>query len=92
MLEALNTERRWPGSVVRRFGHLVGVVEAMVGVRAAYFAALLKQRTTAKTTVARLEELVAAWREDAAIAYGKALSAYQRARGDKGSVVPKDEW
>jgi hypothetical protein len=54
--------------------------------------------TTAASTTAWLEELVAArseelrgWREDADAACGRALAAYQRARGKGPSVVPTED-
>jgi hypothetical protein len=97
VLEALYTERVWPRALVRRLGHLIGVVEAMTPVRAEHVGQRMLGRTTAASTTDWLEELVAArseelrgWREDADRACGRALAAYQRARGAGPSVVPPE--
>jgi hypothetical protein len=67
-------------------------------VRAEHLGQRMLGRTTASSTTAWLEELVAAqsnelrgWREDADRACGRALAAYQRARGEGASVVPAED-
>jgi hypothetical protein len=98
VLETLYTDRIWPGTLVRRFGPVVGVVEGLVAVRAGYLHAHMTQRTGAACTTAWLEELVArcskdlvAWRIDAFRAVEQAVEAYEQGRGKDGSVVPPEE-
>ena len=98
VLETLYTDRVWPGTLVRRFGPVVGVVEGLVGVRAEYLHAHLERRTTATDTTGWLEELVArcskdlvAWRREAVRAVEQALVAYERTRTQPESVVPPEE-
>jgi len=98
VLETLYADRIWPGTLVRRFGPVVGVVEGLVAVRAAFLHARLAQRTKAKSTTAWLEELVAqcskdlvVWRCDAFRAVEQAVKAYEHARGKDDSVVPPEE-
>ncbi len=98
VLETLYTDRIWPGTLVRRFGPVVGVVEGLVGVRAEYLHAHLAHRTTATSTTGWLEELVArcskdlvAWRKEAFRAVEQALAAYERTRTRPESVVPPED-
>jgi len=98
VLEALYTDRIWPGTLVRRLGPVVGVVEGLVGVRAQYLHEHKAQLTTAPSTTAWLEELVVrcsrdlvAWRKDAFLACERALEAYELARGRHTSVVPQED-
>jgi hypothetical protein len=98
VLETLYTDRIWPGTLVRRFGPVVGVVEGLVAVRCQYLHARLAQRTKARSTRAWLEELVArcskdlvAWRIDAFRAVEQAVKAYERALGKDASVVPSEQ-
>jgi hypothetical protein len=98
VLEALYTERVWPRALVRKLGHLTGVVEATPRVRAEHLGQRMLGRTAAATTTEWLEALVAArseelrgWRDDALDASGRALSAYERARGKGPSVVPQED-
>ena len=98
VLEALYTERWWPRALVRRLGHLVGVVEALAAVRAEHLAAREQGRTAAPDAGAWLEELALAGserlrggRERADAACGHAVAAYARARGDGPSVVPSED-
>ena len=97
VLETLYTDRIWPGTLGRRFGPVVGVVEGLVAVRCQYLHARLAQRTKARSTRAWLEELVArcskdlgAWRIDAFRAVEQAVKAYEQARGKDDSVVPPE--
>ena len=99
VVEALYTERVWPGALARRLGHLVGVVEGNPRVRAEWLIAREQGRTAATSTVAWLEELVAArstevgeWREQAVDACARALTEYEGVRGDEESVVPKEDF
>jgi hypothetical protein len=57
----------------------------------------LSQLTTAPSTSAWLEDLVAkcskdlvAWRQDAFLAVERSIKAYERTRDDWSSVVPQD--
>jgi hypothetical protein len=99
VLDALYTERPWPWALKRRLAHLVGVVEAMPGVRVEYLVARRQERTRATSTTGWLEELVAqestevgAWREQAVRACERAVCAYEKARGKGPSVVSREEW
>jgi hypothetical protein len=66
--------------------------------RGPYLHARMVQRTSATSTTAWLEELVAAcskdlvaWRKEALHAVEQAIKAYERARGEGQSVVPPEE-
>jgi len=98
VLGALYTERPWPRELVRRLGHLAGVVESLPGVRAEHLGARMMKRTAAATTTEWLEELAAsvsadlvAWRKQAVLACERAISAYQKARGNGPSVAPRGQ-
>jgi hypothetical protein len=98
VLEALYTERAWPSALSRGLGYMIGVVEAMPGVRTEYLVARILESTRATSTTAWLEELVVqspevvdAWREEGVRACERALSAYQKARGNGPCVVSKEE-
>jgi hypothetical protein len=98
VLETVYSERAWPGTLVRRFGPLAGVVEGLVGVRAEYLHARMSDRTAATSTAAWLEELVGrcskelfVWRKQGVRAREQAVKAYERARGKGPSVVPPED-
>ena len=68
-----------------------------IGARAAYLHAHMTRRTSAPSTTAWLEELVAkcskdlvGWRCDAFRALEQAVKAYEQARGKDDSVVPPE--
>ena len=96
--EHLYTDRDWPEPLVHRFGPAVGVVEGLVDVRASYLHARMEKRTSAPSTTAWLEELVArrsrdlvAWRKAAFDAVEQALEAYERAGNGEAIVVPQEQ-
>ena len=97
MLQALYEERPWPPRVEGALGVLTGPVAALPIVKAEHLRALLGARSRAQTVTAWLDELVAAdrhalalWRPEAVIACAMAVTAYERARGKGGSVVPSE--
>ncbi len=98
VLQALYTARRWPRAIERKLFHLSGVVESLPAVRAQHLFERGRKLTAAATTTAWLEEIVeqraaeaVAWRDDAARACARALSAYQHVRGEGPSVAPEED-
>lgn len=98
VLEGLCAERCWPALLVARLGRLAGVVEGMPAVRAQYLAAVVQRHTCATDVTSWLEELaahgaasLAGWNDEARRACAAAISAYELARGDGPSVVPRED-
>jgi hypothetical protein len=100
ILAGFYTERPWSNVVNRALpGGLAGAAAASVEVRVEYARALGRAQTRAKNVVEFIEEvvrkgrldLVAAWRDEVVVACATAVTAYERVRGDRPSVVPEDD-
>jgi hypothetical protein len=100
LLSGVYTEHDWSDAVLEALpGGLAGAAQASVCVRVAYFQALARAQTRARSVDAFVEEvvrrgrpdLVAEWRDELAVACAIAVTAYERVRGDGPSVVPQGD-